>query len=405
MSNLQPARKSYRRALALVESSSTELDVELVLVRSCTGRVLARDVVAPVDVPAFRKSAVDGFALDSSTLAAARPDAPVRLTCTQRIRPGDPVPRSPGPSATAAVATGAAIPDGCDAVVPRERVRDDGESLWFEEPISPGKNAISIGEDVRRGQVVLRTGRRLRPEDAGLCASLGLESIEAVRPPRVDVLVTGNEIRRDPVAAGATSVVDSNSIVLDALARRDGAVVVGIAYVPDDRRALEQALLASEADVVLVSGGSSVGDEDHAPAALASLGEVLFHRVAMRPAGPVGLGRIGPKWVGLMPGHPVACFIGYEAFAGPLVRRLGGRPSAWPHPVERYLLESPLRSELGRTDFVRVALREGRACPLPSGGASNLSTLVRSDGLVRVDDDVEAIAAGVEVDVIRLDGW
>jgi molybdopterin molybdotransferase len=397
-------RTSVSRALAALLDGARPLDAEQVDVVAGAGRVLAEHIVSPVDVPAFRKSAVDGFAVRSASLRGASEDAPVWLALAGEALPGSPPDRSLGPDSTLRVATGAPLPDEADAVVMQELVRVDAEgAVAFHAATQPGKHAIARGEDVRAGEALLAPGRRLRPQDAGLLASLGLASVTVRRCPRVAIVVTGDEIRAPGSPARGTEVIDSNSIVLAALARRDGAIVSPPRYVPDRPDALAEALVGSDADVVLVSGGSSVGPEDHAPAVVRELGALVFHGVAMRPGGPVGFGRIGPRTIGLMPGHPVACLVAYEMFSGPLLRTLGGRSAAWPHAVLRAPLAEPLTSERGRTDVLRARLLDGRVSLLAHGGASSLSSAVRSDGLLVVDDATEHLDAGALVEVRSFD--
>jgi molybdopterin molybdotransferase len=219
----------------------------------------------------------------------------------------------------------------------------------------------------------------------------------------VALLATGDELLPLGARPEGARIVDSNSLVLRGLARRDGAVVVAAELLPDRPERIRAALLRDDADVLLVSGGSSVGQEDHAPRLLAELGTLDFHGVAMRPSSPAGVGRIADRWVFLLPGNPVSCLCAYEFFAGPTLRALGGLPRAWPHRRVRLPLARKLASAIGRVDYVRVAIEAGAVVPLATSGASILSSTVRAAGAVIVPRGLEGIPEGAEVEVLLYD--
>jgi molybdopterin molybdotransferase len=269
--------------------------------------------------------------------------------------------------------------------------------------VPPLRHVGARGEDIRAGETVLRAGRRLRPQDAGLLASIGAASAACHRRPRVALLMTGDELLPPGSQPDGARIVDSNSLVLHGLAERDGAVIAACEWLPDRPERIRAALLREDADVLLVSGGSSVGQEDHAPRLVAELGTLDFHGVAMRPSSPAGLGRIGGRWIFLLPGNPVSCLCAYEFFAGPTLRALGGRPRAWPHRRVRVPLGRKIASAIGRTDYVRVALESGRAVPIATSGASILSSTVRAAGCVIVPRELEGMPEGAEVEVLLYD--
>jgi molybdopterin molybdotransferase len=219
----------------------------------------------------------------------------------------------------------------------------------------------------------------------------------------VQLLITGDELLAPGELPHGCRIVDSNSSVLAALVARDGGVLLPFEIVPDDPARIRAALLHPAADLVLVSGGSSVGQEDHAPRLLAELGTLEFHGVSMRPSSPAGGGRIGDRRIFLLPGNPVSCLCAYEFFAGPTLRALGGRSRRWPHPRRRARLARAIASQRGRTDYVRVELGPGGALPLATAGASILSSTVRADGVVIVPGPVEELPEGAEVEVLLYD--
>jgi molybdopterin molybdotransferase len=277
-----------------------------------------------------------------------------------------------------------------------------GGRVSVADAVSPGKNVGAVGEDIRAGSLVLRRGRRLRPQDAGLLASIGAARPLCVRRPRVRLLVTGDELLPAGSRPEPPRIVDSNSVVLRALVARDGGELLPFEILPDRVEPIRAALQAP-ADVVLVSGGSSVGSEDVAPRLVAELGSLDFHGISMRPSSPAGVGRVGGAFVFLLPGNPVSCLCAYEFFAGPTIRALGGRSRAWPHRRVRLPLARKIASAVGRTDYVRVAIEGGAALPISTSGASILSSTVRAAGVVVVPRALEGMPEGAEVEVFLYD--
>lgn len=369
----------------------------------CIGRVLAEDVAAEVDVPGFPRSAMDGYAVrGEETFGASGYDA-IRLQMIGVSLPGHPCPKSVEPGTAVRIMTGAPIPDGADAVVKAEVCEEKDGFVTISEAVAPRKNVGAIGEDIRRGEAVLACGRRLRPQDAGLLSSIGRAFVECVRAPRVRLVVTGDELLPAGSRPVGSQIVDSNSVVLRGLVARDGGVALPFEILPDQPERIRAAMADVEADLVLVSGGTSVGQEDHAPRLLSELGELLFHGISMRPSSPTGIGRIGDRFVFLLPGNPVSCLAAYEFFAGPTLRALGGRPRAWPHRRVRVPLARKIVSEVGRTDYVRVAIEEGLAVPLATSGASILSSTVRAAGAAIVPRELEGMPEGDLVEILLYD--
>jgi molybdopterin molybdotransferase len=295
--------------------------------------------------------------------------------------------------------TGAPMPAGADPVVPAEFALEPDGRVEIAAPRSPGKNVGRRAEDVRAGAVVLQAGRRLRAQDVGLLGSIGIAAAPAVRRPRVRIIASGAELVAPGAAKGPHQIYDANSPMLRGLVARDGALLESARRIHDDRRAIREAMLAPGADVILVSGGSSVGAEDHAPGLLAEMGELAIHGIAMRPSSPAGFGRLDAVLVFLLPGNPVSCLCAYDFFAGRALRLLGGRPADWPHRRQRALLRQKIASAVGRVDYCRVRLQGDEAEPLALSGASILSSTTRADGFVVVPEESEGYAPGTEVSV------
>lgn len=386
-----------------IDQHARPLSVETVGIDHVSGRVLARDVVAELDVPAFDRSAMDGYALRADETTGAGDYNPLAFRVIGSAFPGRPFDGMVQTGQAVRVMTGAPLPAGADAVVPAEYVRNTPNGVEISMPFGPGKHIGRVGEDIARGVTVLATGRRLRPQDAGVLASLGMSQVPAVRRPQVRIIVTGNEVIAPGQLKGVHDIYDANSAMLCGLVARDGGVLQAHLRTDDDPARIRMAITEGGADVVLISGGSSVGTEDHAPRLLAEVGELAIHGVAMRPSSPAGCGRVGETLVFLLPGNPVSCLCAYDFFAGRAIRLRGGLSADWPYQQRRALLARKLVSAIGRVDYCRVRLRHGEVEPLALSGASVLSSTTRADGFVVVPADSEGHAPGSEVTVYLYD--
>ncbi len=400
-------RATVDAVLALLDARTGAISAEAVSLFEAAGRVLAEPVVSAVDVPGFARSAMDGFAVRAEDTAAAR-----SLAVVGESLPARPFVGEVSPGHAVRITTGAPIPNGADTVLMAEFAQPEPAGcVSARVPVTAGQHIVRIGEDVTKGREVLPAGRRLRPQDVGLLASVGVATVRVVRRPRVAILVTGNELLPPGAMPEGFKIVDSNSPMLATLAHRDGADVLSVRYVRDDYDAVRDAIrdAATDADVVLVSGGTSVGTEDHAPRAVAELGELAVHGVALRPAAPLGIGFLVSRspalplspspLLFLLPGNPASCLCAYDLFAGRVVRRLGGRLWELPYRKETLTLAERIASAVGRVDYVRVKREGSGVVPVASGGGSNLSSTVTADGFVLVPADRDTLASGEIVDV------
>jgi molybdopterin molybdotransferase len=387
---------------------------ETVDLSQAAGRVLAEDVLAEAAVPGFDRAAMDGYALRGEETFGASSWNPLSLRIAGESLPGRPFAGAVSPGQAVRIMTGAPVPQDADAVLPVEQSSEEAGVLRVVEPIPPGRHIGRRGEDISPGSLILSRGRVLRPQDLGLLASVGVGRVSVLRRPRVLILITGDELLPPGSKPEGFRIVDSNSVMLAALCARDGASPRVAPILPDRREVLRASLLeialarpgdglGADADVLLVSGGSSVGKEDHAPSLLAELGELPIHGVALRPASPAGVGFLKGKPVFLLPGNPVSCLCAYDLFAGRAIRRLGGRSGEWPYRTASLPLAAKVSSVVGRVDYVRVRIREGRAEPLAVSGASRLSTTTLADGFVLVGRDSEGYPAGETVTVYLYD--
>lgn len=392
-------RAEVPTALAWVDAHTPLLPGESVAVDEATGRVLLDEVIAPIAVPEFDRAAMDGYALRGGDTTGAGEYNPLEFPIVGHAWPGRPFEGDVPAGAAVRIMTGAPVPQGIDAVVPAEYASEQDGRLAITRAVAPGQHVGHIGEDIARGSTALSSGRRLRPQDAGLAASLGLAQLQVVRRPRVRLLVTGNEVRAPGTPKGPFEIYDANSVTLRGLVARDGGVLESHQRLGDDPQVIAQALAAPGADVVLISGGSSVGAEDHAPRLLAELGELAIHGIAMRPSSPAGMGRIGDTLVFLLPGNPVSCLCAYDFFAGRAIRLLGGRPADWPYPRTRATVARKIVSQVGRVDYVRVKIGSDGVEPLALSGASVLSSTTRADGFVIAPAESEGFGPGTDVTV------
>lgn len=394
-------RATVEQAIAWLESvlpPFESLAVEEVSLREAATRILARDVKSLVNVPAFTRSMMDGYALQGEQTYGASNYNPLSLQIIGTCFPGRPFDGKVLPNQAVRIMTGAPLPEGADAVLPVENSSTQGQTLLVMGEVSTGKHIGQIGEDVAAGEVILPARRQLRPQDIGVIASIGVGQVPVIRRPRVRIIITGNELLPAGTPPEGCRIADANGPMLQGLVHRDGGIAVTGDIVPDCPDAL-RAALADDADVILVSGGSSVGQEDYVPKLLAEAGELAIHGVAMRPSSPAGMGRLNNHLVFLLPGNPVSCLCAYDFFAARAIRALGGRSQDWPYRRRKYQLSRKLVSTVGRVDYARVRVSGDEAEPLAISGASVLSSTTRADGFVIVPADCEGYPEGDEIEV------
>jgi molybdopterin molybdotransferase len=390
--------KSADEARALLAGFAA-LPSEEVGFADADGRILAGAIVASEDLPPWSRSAMDGYAVRARDTSAV----PVVLRLRGHVAMGELWRGSPPlPGDALGVPTGAAVPEGCDAVVMIEHTRPrSADEIEVRRTVAPGENLIRPGDDVHRGEILLPAGRRLRPVDLGALAAQGLVTVTVHRRPRVAILSTGNELVPPEQTPRPGQVRDVNAWILAAQAERLGCEVVHGGIVGDDAAALatRSAELVERADVLLLSGGSSIGTRDLTAAVLETLGaELLFHGVNVKPGRPTLLARLGEKPIFGMPGVPTSAAIIFDAFVRPLLYRLGGEPGADPWPCRRRArLARSVPSLPGREDYVRVRLTGDRAEPL--AGGSSLASLVRADGLLVIPEWLGGLTEGAEVEI------
>ena len=379
---------------------------ETVTLREAMGRVLAQNIIAPVNVPPFDNSAVDGFAVRGDDLDAG---AEKRLAIVDRVAAGHAATHAVKAGEAIRIFTGAPMPAGADTVFMQEDCRVDGNTVVVPPGLKRGANRRLAGEDMRVGAVALPAGRRLAVQHVALAAALGLTRLDVHRRVRVALFSTGDEIVEPGSALPRAALYDSNRYLLSGLITRFGAEVTDLGILGDDQKGLAAAIAAAAAghDLVLTSGGVSTGEADHVRSAIESIGRIVFWRVAIKPGRPVAMGVIpvagtgnGAAFVGL-PGNPVAVFVTFVRVVRPLLLRLAG---ALPEP----LVAMPARATFsykkrkGRREYVRVALRAAadgtiEAVKHEQDGAGVLTSLTETDGLAELGEDVTQVEPGATV--------
>jgi molybdopterin molybdotransferase len=399
----------FAEARAAVLERLSPLPPREVSLGDALGCVLADDVAAAENLPPFANSAMDGFAVRAGDLVGAGEGMPVGLRIAGEVFAG--TGRLPTVEAGGAVRimTGGALPPGADAIVPVEQTTVDGDTVLIRLDPGPRKFVREAGEDVRAGTVVLERGRVLDPAAVGMLASVGRRAVPVHPRPKVTVVSTGDELVDPGDPLGPGQIRDSNSWLLVAQARSAGAEAFRCGKLRDDPAALRRgfALAAAEGDLVLTSGGVSVGDRDFTKQVLAELGDVRSIRVAMQPGMPQAFGLAAGTPLYGLPGNPVSCFVVFEVLVRPALRRLAGHADDRldrPRVVAR--LGEPVRSPAGKVSFLRVRLDvgdEGLLATLTGNqGSGVLSSCVAADGLAVVPAEHRELPAGSAVQVVLL---
>ena len=394
-------RSSVGACVNWIDEHVSLLPMEQVSLEDAHQRVLATDIISSQDVPQFTRSMMDGFAVQAADTSGASNYQPQQLTVLGESVPGKPFTGSVTQGTAVRIMTGAPMPDGADSVLPAEQVQIEADFILAQGQVAPQKHVGFPGEDIQQGTTVLTTPRILRPQDLGVLSSIGFSQVPVFQQPRVRVIVTGNELLPPGTATTPFCITDANSPMLAALISRDGGHVFNPGILPDDPNSIRDALLDPNANVIIVSGGSSVGQEDYAPSLLAELGSLDIHGIAMRPSSPSGIGMLDGRLVFLLPGNPVSCLCAYDFFAGRAIRQMSGLPAQWPYHHEQLPLSRKLTSAIGRTDYARVKIIDDQVHPLAISGASVLSSTTAADGFVVIDENLEGYAEDCEVTVFR----
>ena len=405
--------KLFRTLIPLEEAVKTVLsyaekrtETEEISFEAALNRVLAEDVFSPIDSPPFDRAAMDGYAIRGEDSFGAAPRNPVFL----KIKKSRRVEEEIGAGECVSIATGMPVPKGSNAVVMLEYTKERGDTLEIFKPVTPGKNVSFKGEDVKKGDAVLKAGKLLQAHDIGMLASLFKITVKVYKKAKIGVISTGDELVNPTVQSFTNEqkqqkIADANSYVLAALTQKI-AVPYRMGIVRDNYEDMKNALrsaLEGDCDGLLVSGGSSVGKRDFMADAVEELGELIFHGVAIRPGEPVGFGIVNSKPVFVLPGYPVATISAFELLVRPFLYAMHGVTVREERRQILAVASKKIPSAVGRTDFVRVKLlrTEGGYYmePLRVSGSGILSSMTRSDGFIVIAENNEGVAEGEQVAV------
>ena len=393
-----PMRSVDETAALIASRLSSVENIELVPLGLADGRVLARDMTAPLPLPPFTNSAVDGYAVRADDLPQTTETS---LPVVSRVQAGAFPETSASSGEAVRIFTGAPMPEGMDTVFMQEDVRvDDSGRVILPPGLRQGANVRPAGEDIAKGDVVLSAGHRMRPQDVALAAALGFTELEVRRRVRVAVFSTGDEIVAPGRVRGPAQLFDSNRFMLAAMLARLGCDITDLGILADDSGLIVDSLgkAAPRHDLILTSGGVSTGEADYVKAAVESIGTLVFWRVAIKPGRPVAMGVVrGTPLIGL-PGNPVASFVTFAHIARHAILSLAGARSQPPIPTV-VRADFSYRKKAGRREYVRVSLRQAgdgsfEARKFPREGAGLLSSLVATDGLVELGEELTGVEPG-----------
>jgi molybdopterin molybdotransferase len=395
-------------ALKLILDTVKGLGMEKVDILSSLGRVLGEDVVARYSIPPWDNSAMDGYAVRCEDIAGATPARPVLLKVVEDLPAGTVATREVGKGEAIRIMTGAPVPPHADTVVKVEDTRKEGAEVAVLLNVSKGEHIRRAGEDVRSGEVVFKKGTALRPAEVGVLSSLQRSFVYVYQRPRVAILSTGDELVDVDGELEGGKIVNSNTYSLASLVRDAGGVPLILGIAKDTREDLVAKFYGGlHADMILSSGGVSVGDYDLVKEVLKDLGvEMKFWKVAMRPGQPLAFGVIGGKPTFGLPGNPVSAMVSFEEFVRPAMRKAGGERRLF-RPVVDAVLKEDMEKKPGRRHFVRciVTLKEGRYTATATGeqGSGILTSMVRANGLIVLQEEKTSFKAGEMVKVQLLD--
>lgn len=401
--------KTVDETMALIEEHFAPLHEPVrISIKEAVDRILAEDVYAKEQVPPFARSTVDGYAVQAKTTYGASESMPAFLDITGKIQMGKGAELPLLEGQAQYIPTGGMLPEGADSVVMIEHVEEVGELLNVYRQVAPGENVIRAGDDVRVGDIVMTRGSRLRPQDLGVLAAIGVTEIAVYPVPVVGILSTGDEVvPPDKAELSPGEIRDINSVMIGARLTQLGAQVIYGGIVQDEyEEFLARArALFEQVDILLLSGGSSVGTRDYTVQVLEALGEpgVLVHGVATKPGKPTIIGKSQGKPVIGLPGHPVSALIMLDLLGAPILRQLQGESKDPADKRIRARIARNVPSAVGRSDYIRVRLEErgNELWAVPVFGKSGLvTTLVESDGIVEIAANKEGIVEGEQVKIM-----
>ncbi len=391
LASLEDARNIIADLVGTTEDVEVTLDEVL-------DRVLASDIIAKINVPHFRKSAMDGYAVIASDTFGASNTKPKELEIIESVTAGVIPKKDLGEGECISITTGAPMPEKADGVLMVEYTEREGDKLTCYKSCAPGDNVISVGSDVKKDEIVLKSGTKVLPSHIGVLSAIGVSRITVKRKPRVAYFSTGNEILgiQEKLAPGKIHDINSYTII-NALKKLD-CEIVKLEVVRDDKKLLKEKMLEGleRADFLVISGGSSLGGEDFLKESVEELGDVLVHGIAVKPGKPVLVGRINERLVLGLPGYPASALSNFYILVKPVIERMIGVKTQ--SVTLKAKLSRKIASTIGRFEFLPVLIRDGEAIPVLKG-SSAITTMALADGYVEIEENNEVLEKGEEVEV------
>lgn len=396
MDRILKERTSVSKAKELLLAKINPLErTDTIPIHNAAGRVLASTTLAPRNVPHYRRSAMDGYAIRSADIMGASPTNPVMLQISDYVDEG----------ICCHVSTGIQVPEEADAVIMVEDTIMIGDMIEIRAQLHPGKNIGDIGEDVRKNEIIFNKEHLLRPCDIAVLASLGIKEVKVYSKPIIAIIPTGNDLipLADDNMPAPGETLDINSTMIGMYIEKWGAEARYCDIVPENKELIKESIMENmDADFIVVSGGTSVGERDFVPEVVASLGKKLVHGVGLSPGKPTALGIAGDTPVLCMPGYPAAGLVALFAFGKPAIRKVGNIPEI-PEITIKAKLTGKISSREGYVSYARVILEGDTARPLMTAGAGILSSIAKSNGFAIIPENVEGYEEGNEVDVVLIE--
>ena len=389
-----------------------ELPFETILTENSLKRIVASDIISLVNVPHFSRSAMDGFAIRSEATFGASPNHPKTFKIIGKLSACETSSVGISTEDVIQIATGSPIPPNADAVIKLENTKRLENQIEIHFPVTPGQNISKIGEDIEKGELLLSKGHSIRPQDIALLLECSIKELNTIRKPKIAIFPTGSELVHPGSPLEIGRIIETNSYSIAALSEIYGAQPFRFDIVPDDQSLLQKAIEKGKIyDIIVFSGGTSVGEYDLLPSVIRSYknGKIIAHGFAMRPGSPTAIGFIDSKPIFCLPGFPVATMISFEVFVRPTIRTMIGAKKLDIKPLIYAELSKNIPSELGRRDFVRVSIeiQENKiyATPTRLKGSALISSLVKSDGIIEIPENVEGLEKGMIVPVRLFPIW
>lgn len=390
--------KSLREAIEIMGSLVSETGDEEMPLKDALNRIAARDIVSSIDVPHFQKSAMDGFAVMAADTFGASQTKPKMFKIVDSVTAGVLSKKEFSIGECIEVTTGAPLPKNSDAVVMVEYAEKENNNISVYRPCTPGENTIGLGSDIKKGSVVIKKGTILNPARLGVLSAIGMTKVAVKRKPLLAYFSSGNEIQAPGSNLGPGTIYDINSTTMASAIKGHGCELLDLGLVRDNVSKIKDAILAgvTGADMVMLSGGSSLGGEDFMLAAVEELGEVLVHGIAVKPGKPVLVGNVKGKLVLGLPGYPTSALSNFYILAVPLIRKMLGVEEKKVF-IEKKLARK-IASTIGRYEFMAVKIDGDLAVPVMKG-SSSITTLADADGFLEIDENTEVLNKG---DIVKV---